>query len=275
MWPLDRQSFKECLRIGRHMIERWNDADGTLSLVAKHPLEPDAVEPPQSLAAAIRTLYSNAPEGSVMLLLESAWLPLVLADTGPALLRAAQLDALVRHRFGLHHGDARDPVSQWELRIEHRAGCRHALAYGLSPHIKRALLDAGAAVGVKWGALMPAFSWGRRRLRPERQWPGNEGWWLWSEQDRVLVARIAGNEVVGLNPGAQCLDDEQDVARRVDAEAARLGVAPGAEPITIAVWDGRPRATRVGDRVTWLDLRGQGLPSRAAFGASPTAQAHP
>jgi hypothetical protein len=258
VWPLDRSTSNEYLRIGRHALERWTDVGGALSLVANHQLEPEAIEHPPSLGAAIRTLCPDASGKRITLLLESAWLPVMLIDTGPALLSAAQLDALVRHRFGLHHGDTRDPVSAWELRVEHRAGHRHALAYGVSTRVKQALMDAGEATGLEWGAMLPAFSWGRQRLLVTQRWARTNGWRVWQEQDRMLVARFARNELVGFNAGAARVDDEAGVLRLIDAEEVRFGVAPNADAITVAIWDGAKRTPRVGDRVTWHDVRGLG-----------------
>jgi hypothetical protein len=272
VWPLDRTTSHEYLRIGRHTVERWNEVGEALSMVASHPLEVDAIEHPQSLGAAVRTLYPDGSGKRVTLLLESAWLPIMLVDTGSVLLGAAQLDALVRHRFGLHHGDARDPVSAWELRIEHRVGHRHALAYGVSTRVKQALMGAGEATGLKWSAMLPAFSWGRQRLLSARRRTQTSGWWVWQEQDRMLVARVARDELVGFNAGAARVDDEAGVLRLIDAEAVRLGVTPTTGAITVAMWAGVRRTPHVADRVTWKDVRGLGS-SNASPPSIPQAQA--
>jgi hypothetical protein len=268
VWPLDRNAGHEYLRVGPHAVERWKDARGALSLEASQALQPDAVAQAQVLVAAVRALYSNKPEKKVTLLLESAWLPVMLVDTGSTPLSSVQFDALVRHRFGLHYGDMRDPVSAWELRIEHQAGRRHALAYGLSPRIKQALIEAGEASGVKWDAMLPAIGWGRQRLRPAAPRASATAWWAWQEQDRLLVARTARNEIVGFNSGAARFDDETGIVHLIESEEARLGVATKTDPITVAVWDDPARARPRGERLLWQDVRGPVSQTASAFAPS-------
>lgn len=264
MWPLKRAPIEECLRIGRHAVQRWQTVDGALSLLSEHALTQDAAPQSKRLAEAIGTLYPASPGKPITVLLESAWLPVAIVDTGPNLLRATQVEALARHRFGLHYADSNDPVAAWELRIEHRAGSRHALAYGLSPSVKQTLVDAARTLGLEWAVMTPAMAWGLERLHPTGAWSRSAGWFLWPEQDRTLVARIASNELGGLNPGAQRADDEPGLLRLVDAESVRLGVVSIADPIVAATWGSVPRAARIGGRVTWLDVRGQAGP-----GATP------
>lgn len=265
MWPLDWNAGHEYLRVGRHALERWNDVGGVLTLGGSEALGPDAGEQAHALVPAARALYANAPGKKVTLLLESAWLPVMSVDTGAALLSPAQLDALVRHRFGLHHGDIRDPVSALELRIEHQAGRRHALAYGLSPRVKQALIEAGEAIGVKWAAMLPAFGWGRGRLGPTTPRRSTAAWWVWQEQDRLLVARTARNELVGFNPGAARLNDEAGVVRLIESEEARLGVTTRTDSITVALWDAPTDPKRRGERLLWQDIRGSVSQSASAF----------
>lgn len=258
MWPLDRTVANECLRIGRHAVERWKNVDGTLSLLSEHALPQGAALQPQHVTEAIRVLYSIVPTAPVTLVLESAWLPVMLVDTGPALLRAAQVDALVRHRFGQHYSDGPDPVAGWELRIEHRAGSRHALAYGMTPRLKQTLLDAARGAGLEWAAMTPALAWGMQRLRPAKALPRSTGWFVWSEQDRTLVAQLASNEIVGVNAGASRVADDASLLRLIAAEGARLGVESTSEPIVAATWAPVPRAARSGERFIWCDARAQG-----------------
>ena len=258
MWPLDRTVANECLRIGRHAVERWKNVDGILSLHSEHALPQGAAPQPQHLVGAIKALYSTVPTAPVTLVLESAWLTTMLIDTGPVLLRAPQVDALVRHRFGQQYSDGPDPVAAWELRIEHRAGSRCALAYGMTPRLKQTLIDAARTVGLEWAAMTPALAWGMERLRSAKALPRPNGWVAWPEQDRTLLVRLASNEVVGLNPGAARVSDEPDLLRSIDAESVRLGVESTLEPVIAATWTPVPRAPRSGERVTWRDVRGQG-----------------
>ena len=256
MWPFDRAIDVEYLRIGRQAVERWKTVEGGLALQGEHALPQDAGPLLQSLVEPIRALYPGASRTPVTLILESAWLPVTLVDVGPSLLRAAQLDALVRHRFGLHHSDSGDPVASWELRIEHRAASQQALAYGLAPQMKQALMEIERTAGLKWAALSPAMSWGLQRLRPTKTWSRFTGWWLWPEQDRTLVAHIVGGEVVGFNPGASPANDEAALLRLVEVESARLGIDSSADSIAAATWGAAPRAARSGERLAWLELQG-------------------
>ena len=258
MWPLDRVGPNECLRIGRHAVERWKSVNGTLSLQSEHALPQVAVPQPQHLTGAIRALYSTVPAAPVTLLLESAWLPVMLVDTGAALLRAAQVDALVRHRFGQQYSDGPDPVAAWELRIEHRAGGRYALAYGMTPRLKQTLTDVARAVGLEWAAMTPGLAWGMERLRSAKGVTRPTGWLAWPEQDRTLLVRLASTEVVGFNAGAPRVADEASLLRLIDAESVRLGVQSTSDSFAVATWAPTSRAARAGERVVWLDARVQG-----------------
>jgi hypothetical protein len=258
VWLRDRTSAHEFLRIGRLAVERWASPDGkTLTQQAECPLGPAHVGQPDSVSAAISTLYPAAPSVPVTLLLESAWMPVMLVDTGTTLLRAAEVDALVRHRFGLYHSDGLDPVSSWELRIEHRVGERDALACGLSPRLKQSLLAVAQSLNMEWAALMPAFGWGLDRLRPAKAWTAAGGWWLWPEQDRTFIARLTPRGVIGLNPSAVCLVDEAGLTNAVQAEGVRLGVTSSIQAIAAATWDEIPRLTHAGAQFSWLSIRGQ------------------
>jgi hypothetical protein len=272
VWLRDRAHLTECLRIGRHAVERWTTVDAALALSATHALPQSSTPNPQRIAEAIAALYADAPDTPVALVLESAWLPVMLVDTGKTLLRAAQVEALVRHRFRLLHSDGLDPVSAWELRIEHRAGGRHALAYGMTPRLKQTLIDAARAVGLRWAAMTPAFDWGLGRLRPAKAWPRSTGWFAWTEQDRTLLARIESKQLVGFNAGAPRVADASSLLALVDAEGVRLGIESSSDPIGAATWGSAPSAARVGERVTWFDVRGDGRVSAASRLGSQTTR---
>jgi hypothetical protein len=272
VWLRDRSAPAEFLRIGRYAVERWNNIDGSLTLAAAYALPQDGAPEPQRLVEAIRVLYPRSfgtSSPSVALVLESAWLPVMRVDLGAAWLRAAQIDTLVRHRFGLQYSDIGDSVALWELRIDHRAGTPTALAYGMAPRLKQTLHDAASAAGLRWLAMTPAFAWGLERLRPAQAWPRATGWFAWPEQDRTLLAIIVASEVVGLNPGAQPAGDSRGLIAQVDADSVRFGIEASASPITAANWGSPPRTSVVDDRTIWLNVCGAAR--NAAAARSPMA----
>jgi len=254
VWPRDRTAPAECLRIGRHSAERWAAVDGGLSLQAQQRLPQDRALQPSVLVEAMAALYPSPPGCPVALILESAWLPVMLVNMGERFLRAAQLDALVRHRFALRDPDSSDPVAGWELRADHRAGSQHALAYGLALQLKQALLDSARTVNLELTAITPALSWGMERLLPAKGWRRTAAWWLWPEQDRTLVVRILSNEVAGLNAGAPPVTDESELLQLTDIESARLGLGPMMDPIAAAIWSAAPRAAQAGERFSWIEV---------------------
>lgn len=262
MWPFDqhfdrRSNSAEALRLGRQTLERWAEGPrGTLSLVASQPWTFNPADPTAGLVDALRALGMGEAKGRVTLLLESAWLPVVLADTGAVMLRATQVEALIRHRLGLNFASSHSPVSSWELRIEQRAGAPYAVAFGLAPHIKQGVLAAGESVGVTWHSLQPALSWAAQHLRPALR----HAWWVLAEQDRLLVAQISGGEMVSLNPGAETVHDEAGVLRLIESEAVRCGMPPDELPIVVSYWPGSMPQLPASKRVTWWPL-GEARPS--------------
>jgi hypothetical protein len=259
VWPRERADATECLRIGRHAVERWKRVDGTLSRAATHALPQEVAPQPKRLIEAISAMYSadipTAPGMRITLVLESAWLPVMLIDTGPTLLRASQVEALVRHRLGMQFSDGPDPVAGWELRIEQRAGSRHALAYGLAPRLKQTLIEAARTANLEWASMTPALAWGLEHRRSAGPRSRSNEWFLWPEQDRTLVARVLTNDVNGLNPGAPKVLSEAHVLQAVDAESVRLGITSIADPIVAATWDGAPRVAQPDERIQWLGVR--------------------
>jgi hypothetical protein len=193
---------------------------------------------------------------AITLLVESAWMPVTLVDTGPVLLRSTQIEALVRHRFGLHHSGALDPVADWDLRITHRAGDRNAVAYAVAPIVKRTLVDAAKELGLKIDAMLPASAWGWDRLLRGKVCPPPRGWWIWPEQDRTLVARIAADQIVALNAGASRFVDPSSALNLVRVEAVRLGIEAMDEPIMMATWDDFGDERAKVERVTSMSIRG-------------------
>ena len=274
MWPFERAADPEVLRIGRMAAERWARSSTGLTLIASVALPTGRSLKPSDLAPAIAEIYRDNPSGSVSLVLESAWLPVMLVDAGTSVLSTRQIHMLVRHRLGLLYGGSDDPVSGWDVRVEHRAGDRHAVAYGLSARLKDALLATAQSVGIEWRAMTPAFDWGRQQLRPEKPLRQQRGWWVWTEQDRLLVARMASGRVVGLNPGASSVDAEDAVLDHVRTEQVRLGLEPNSDPVLVGHWGPSRAPKRAVDRVVWRGL-GASTGSTARTSSTPRAAEAP
>ena len=277
MWPFSRfgrAPDTEVLRSGRIAAERWAKTGTGLSLVASAALPTGRSLKPSDLALAIAELYRDKRSGGVGLVLESAWLPVILVDTGTSMLSMSKLQMLVRHRLGLLYGAIDDPVSGWDVRVEHRAGDRHAVAYGLSGRLKDALLATAQSVGIEWRAMTPAFDWGRQQLRPDARLRQQPGWWVWTEQDRLLVARMASGRVVGLNPGASSADAEDAVLDHVRTEQVRLGHEPNTDPVLVGHWGPSRAPKRANDRVVWRGL-GASTGSIARTSSTPRAAEAP
>ena len=277
MWPFDRIGRgpdNEVLRIGRIAAERWARSSAGLTVTASAALPTGRSLKPSDLAPAIAELYRDKPSAGISLVLESAWLPIMLVDTGTSVLSTRQIQMLVRHRLGLLYGASDDPVSGWDVRVEHRAGDRHALGYGLSGRLKDVLLATAQSVGIEWRAMTPAFDWGRQQLRPDARLRQQPGWWVWTEQDRLLVARMASGRVVGLNPGAQSADAQDAVLDHVRTEQVRLGLEPNTDPVLVGHWGPSRAPKRLVDRVVWRGL-GASAGSIARTSSTPRAAEAP
>ena len=278
MWPLDRRPRgRECLRLGRLAAERWVGSEAGWLLLGREDIPAQVLDRPEALAASLPALYAHRPaEGGVTVVLESAWLPVLLGDTGGTLWGAAPLAAWMRHRLRLLHGSAEDDLAGWDIRVDAQAGERHALGYGLSPRVRQAVLAAAARSGLEVDALTPAISWGWQRLRPERTWPDRSGWWVWPEQDRCLVARVEAGRFVAFNAAAQLVTDPAQVERLIATEAVRLGLDAGAvDRIGVAAWRAPTQLPSPTPKQAWFALAGEasaahaGAASSAMTGVSP------
>jgi len=252
VWPLSRPPARECLRIGRLAAERWAGQGAGLELMETRPLPAHAINEPECLGQALGELCADKPPGKISLVLESAWLPLLLADTGGALLGMGEAEALVRHRLSSYHGRSGDELSAWDIRVDYRAGDRFVLGYGLAPRVKHSLLGAAEQAGVRLDALMPAFVWGWQRLRP----PVNTGWWVWPEQDRLLLARAEAGRLVALNPAVPLGETGAAIERLVQIEAARWGLPVGDDSVTVASWQQPVQLPARSQRLVWRSLAG-------------------
>jgi hypothetical protein len=245
VWPLDRlRQTRDVLRIGREAVERWSSTSEGQALVQRRPLqragEPEAPGLAEALAALVETQGGQALR-SFDVVLESAWLPLMLVPTGQGLWSTSRLQALLRHRLGDLYGGKHDPVDGWELRLDHRVGESQAVGYGLAPSTRAAVMAACAAVNVRVGSVQPALAWGLRRLEPAvRRAP--HAWWVWVEQDRAIVCRLERGRVTAMNAGAPVPRDAAHAQRLIAVEARRCGFEPPSRPAIVAGWSSSTRS---------------------------------
>ena len=259
MWRFDRWSSRDVVRVGRSTVEHWRAAGTDLLLQQRSLLPSDRTPTLEDLEAAIAALLTHAPSRKIDLVLESAWLPVVLLDTGSRLLSNAEINALARHRFQRHHDTPSDPVAQWHLRADHRAGERWSLAYGLPDRVLTAATSAGKFRGVSWARIMPSLDWAAQR-HAARTRTGT--WIVFVEEDRQLVLRLAAGRAVGLHAAMPASPSETAPLTSIAAEEARLGIAPGSDAIDILHWSLHEPSTPA-SRLTWHDLAhvsGRGFP---------------
>ncbi len=237
MWPLERK--RDVLRIGRERAEYW--AQDSIGLVLRGRLmlaaEPGAGEILETeLRTWLQVRGGQIPRArSVDVVLESAWLPAMVIETGRTSWSRGQAENLMRHRFTELHMRAGAPVDDWKLQLDHRPGDAQALGYGLASSTRQAVLGATAAAGQRAASLQPALAWGRQRLA-RRGRSLRAGWWIWIEQDRALVCRIEHGRMTAMNAGAPVPSDEEQCARLVAIEAARWGILDAGDAMVMASW---------------------------------------
>lgn len=254
MWPLDASGGGDVLLLGRHAAQRWRDGRGGLVHVASSPLQKQGNERLASLTNAIDTLLATAPDAArVTVVLESYWMPLMLVPTA-GLLRPADVEALVRHRLSWVRDDPADPVGEWDVRIDHRAGEAWALGYGLSPRVRHAL-EATAHFGRQGrAALLPAWAWGWHKARPDRRWSGDVGHWTWQEQDRMLIASFHRGRPVALNAAAEPCSTSGELASAIERHCLRFGLQTATQAVVATTWQA-PNALPAGaERIVWHGL---------------------
>lgn len=226
MWPFDGSFLPwfarrhDVLRVGRDRAELWAwSADGLVPLA--HESLPDGPPSAANLQAAVRSLLlqraSRRPPVDVVL--ESAWLPVLALDPGPALLSRRAVEALLLHRVSSVHG-APASGGAWQLRVEHRAGDSYGIGFALAPEFRSTIVDAFAGVSCRVASIQPALSWGRARL-PGRQ--TRDAWLAWLEQDRTLVVRMSNSRVRAMNPAAPAVTTTAQVRRLIDIDVLRQG----------------------------------------------------
>jgi hypothetical protein len=222
------------LRIGRERVELWRELREGVVLDACAELA--APNDSSALHAALVSLFAQAAGDRprrVAAVLESAWMPVMHLDVRASLWAPAQVEALLRHRVMELYGERGGEPNNWLLQLDYRAGASDAVGYALTPTIKEVVVDAVAAAGRRCVSVMPAFLWGWKRLRGDRQ----SGWWCWTEQDRLLAAYLCGGRLLALNPAASLPQDATGWQRLAPIEAARLGIA-GPQRVTVASWAG-------------------------------------
>lgn len=251
------------LRVGREQVELWSGSPGRLVREAVQPLGAMATEGPQAgaLSAALAGLWPQVAlpgpggrRGRVAVIVESAWMPVLLLSTG-ALWRSADTMALARHRLGEVHGPS---AASWEVRVDHRPGDAHGLAFGVPSDVLAALRTACEAVRLDPGGVQPALAWGfnaTRALVPTRR----AGWWLWPEQDRHLLAHVDRGGITSLNPALPATlaaTGRAGIAQVVEIERQRQGERDDGLDVVAGTWT-TPRAQDASlPLIRWARLMG-------------------
>jgi hypothetical protein len=258
VWRRRQTSSREVLRLGRVAAERWQEVPGGLACVASQPLAPDAAGRFTQLPRVIETLFAQGGDARVTVVLESAWVPLMLAETSRSVWRRPEVEALLRHRLALLYDDPADPVGEWDVRIDHRAGDAWALGYGFSLRLREALAEAARLVGREWAALLPAWAWGWQRSQPQRQWAGKVGHWAWHEQDRLLLGSFEAGRLVALNAAGPVCDNSELLAREVAAHRTRSGLPASEWPVVAITWRAATDLPARAGQVVWQGLKAPG-----------------
>lgn len=251
MWPFER--WHDVLRVGRERVELWAWTARGLVLRDREPLAArafDATAAKAAVAVLLAREQRNSPR-PIDVVIESAWLPVMPIEPGPALLSRAQVEALLRHRITQVYGSVDELGGVWELMIEHRAGDRFGLGFALSSSLRIALLDAATASKRKVASMQPAFAWGRSRLHSSA---AREGWLLWAEQDRTLLALTRGGRIHALNTAAPAVSTSEQAVRLARIEALRQGITANDAPVVVAGWQESTASTarELASGVSWI-----------------------
>lgn len=251
-------------------MERWQAGRKGMELKATATLLGVDLNGPDIVAKCLGDLYADRPRQKVDLVIESALMPVILVDAGDLILSVAEVDALVRHHLGLHYDDGPHKVAGWTVRSDYLAGNRFVLACGMPPWLSMALKAAEATNSPRWRTILPALSAGWQRCRQSSGDSLHNGWLVWQEQDRSLVARLESGRVVGLNPGAPRFESAHDIDRLVRTESFRLGISTDQDRVFIGSWNTRRREAGRGkdSRHCWITLES---PSSSVTNATPSA----
>jgi hypothetical protein len=167
--------------------------------------------------------------------LESAWLPVMLVEVGNPAWARSRVEILVRHRFAELYAIAGESVDGWQVLLDHRPGDAQTLGFGLAPQVRQAVLGALASAGVRAASLQPALAWARRQLLGPRRSP-RAGWWTWIEQDRALVCQVDRGRITAMNPAAAVPRDDAHAASLAALEAIRFGLPDEGGASVMASW---------------------------------------
>ncbi len=249
------------LRVGRAQVELWQGVPGALVLVARQDLgEPLRELHAGMLSEALTALWPQASglpaRGPVVtVIVESAWMPVVLLATGPRLWRSVEVMALAQHRFVEVHGPQ---AASWSVRVDHRPGEAHGLAFGIAPDVLAALQAASEARELVLAAVQPALVWGFNATRTLAD-THEAGWWLWPEQDRHLLARVDRGSIQGLHPALPAtlaLTGRGGIAEAVEVERQRLGEQDEGLGLVAATWTANRARDTAQPFIQWVALAG-------------------
>lgn len=263
MWPLERRW--EVVRIGRTCVQRWAPVAGGRSLERETPLPAQAMPPLTALESSLESVLREATR-EVDVVIESAWLPLMVLRTGGAVWSRASVEALARHRMTELYDDRGstgnpihgDSATAWEYIVDHRPGDDAGVAYGLARALKSRVEGACRAAGVRLRSIQPALKWGLGTLASkDPNALGREGWWLWFEQDRAVVCRLQQGRVVAVNAGASLPSDIDGCLRTLQIESVRLGLPDAPRDAVVAGWR-MPFAGSVDGRLVVRSLESPG-----------------
>ena len=262
MWRFDLSSATGLVRIGRHAVERWDGVPGRLEPISTQAVERANPWDVTSLSSALeRVLSGGSSRARLRVVIESAWMPVVAVEPGPAW-SPNEVQALLRHRFESVYRDTAAGIGKWRILSDYRVGDGLALGYAMHPAID-ALFDRQAHLpGHRWADIVPALAWGLSRLRK----PRGVCWLVWPEQDRQLLALVRAGTVIAFNACAELEATPARIARQVAVERVRAGLAADESTIEVGSWTPIEHHDEPALRLRWLGLAS---PQRA-----PNAAAH-
>ncbi len=233
MWPFERWRETDVLRVCRDAAEHWASQPAGLVRQQREPLAPPLDVP--ALEDAIARLFAGTRgRRRLDVVIESAWLPVMLLAPGAALRHVADLEALLREALvGLYEpGDT--TMAQWQLQIDGLPGDEHVCGYALDVRLREGVMRALHAAGVTACSVQPVWAWARAHAS-QRATRGHSGWWLWQESDRTLVAGLRRGRVQSLHPAMAPMNEHFDLRATVAAEATRTRL-PATDPLLIGGW---------------------------------------
>ena len=255
MWPLDAFVVQEVIRVGPLAIELWKGSTAGMGLVDRVPLaQRGSMYDVQQVVEPLRSLYDQLTRPRVSLVMESAYAPTLLADTGGSLWNAKQVETLLRHRFGLTYGSPDINVATWKIRTVHRYGERYALGFAMAPAVEDALRESATLAKIEFADWSPALAWALDRFSPLRKWPRRTGWWVWAEQDRCLVINISRGRFESLNAAVALPKSNEVLEQMIGAEEGRQGIGSAQSPIGYAHWSSEDRLAGTSERARDLSV---------------------